>query len=117
MTIVEPPKKPASKDWHRAQIVAAIWMKKSSLHRLSRQHGYTGPALANALRFSWPKAERIIAEFIGVSPQEIWPSRYNADGTAASGRGERGRTIKRLARNHSTAGIPKLPCALRRKAA
>ncbi|WP_262417001.1 helix-turn-helix domain-containing protein [Providencia rettgeri] len=25
----------------------------------------------------WPKGERIIAEFLGVAPSEIWPSRYN----------------------------------------
>ncbi|WP_233358209.1 helix-turn-helix domain-containing protein [Vibrio cholerae] len=26
----------------------------------------------------WPKGERIIAEAIGMTPQEVWPSRYRS---------------------------------------
>jgi Ner family transcriptional regulator len=62
--------------------MAAIWKRKSSLIRLSRLNGYKGDGLKLALRQPWPKAERIIAEFLGVLPQTIWPSRYNADGTS-----------------------------------
>lgn len=54
-----------------------------------------------ALHRPWPKAERIIAEFIGVSAREIWPSRYHHDGAPKSGRGERG--IGRYKAKHSTA--------------
>ncbi|MBE5204722.1 helix-turn-helix domain-containing protein, partial [Pectobacterium sp. FL60-S17] len=32
--------------------------------------------LANALTKHWPKGEKLIAEALGVSPAEIWPSRY-----------------------------------------
>jgi Ner family transcriptional regulator len=80
------PKKPAAQDWHPADIVAGLWKRRMSFIRLSRLHGYSGGSLRIALRRPWPKAERIIAQFIDVAPQEIWPSRYNADGSSKSGR-------------------------------
>ncbi|MBI6262380.1 helix-turn-helix domain-containing protein, partial [Proteus mirabilis] len=49
-------------DWHPADIIAAL-----------RKRGTT---LANALSRPWPKGEKIIADFLGVAPSEIWPSRY-----------------------------------------
>ncbi|EAX0920990.1 transcriptional regulator, partial [Salmonella enterica] len=32
--------------------------------------------LTNALNRHWPKGERLIAEALGVAPEQIWPSRY-----------------------------------------
>ncbi len=90
------PKKPASQDWHRADIVAAFRKRNTTLARYSRQCGYTSTWLAQATGRPYPKAERVIAEFLGISPQTIWPSRYHADGTPRSGRGERG-----FGRHHS----------------
>lgn len=89
-------KKPAPQDWHRADIVAAFRKRNTTLARHSRQLGYTSTWLAQATGRAYPRAERAIAEFLGVSPQTIWPSRYHADGTPRSGRGERG-----LGRHHS----------------
>ncbi|WP_419144767.1 helix-turn-helix domain-containing protein [Klebsiella pneumoniae] len=43
---------------------------------LSREHGLSSSTLQNALNKEWPRGELIIANAIGVSPQEIWPSRY-----------------------------------------
>nr|DAS48596.1 MAG TPA: winged helix-turn-helix DNA-binding protein [Caudoviricetes sp.] len=28
------------------------------------------------MQFKYPKGERIISDFLGIPPQEIWPSRY-----------------------------------------
>ena len=67
-------------DWHPAEVIAAIWIRKSSITRLSRKHGYATDGLKLALRQPWPKAEKIIADFLGVKPQEIWPSRYDEKG-------------------------------------
>ncbi|HEN3643954.1 TPA: helix-turn-helix domain-containing protein [Yersinia enterocolitica] len=57
-------------------MIAAIHKKGSSLAELSRQAGLSSSTLANALKRPWPKGERIIAEFLGVAPMVIWPSRY-----------------------------------------
>lgn len=83
-------KKPASKDWHRKDIIAAICKTDTNLQQLSFSLGYKTGVLRNALHGPAPKYERLIAERIGTTPQKIWPSRYHADGTSKSGRGERG---------------------------
>ncbi|CAK7010936.1 transcriptional regulator [Providencia rettgeri] len=63
-------------DWHSADIIAAIKKKGSSLSQISRSAGLNSSTLNNALSRRWPKGERIIAEFLGVPAEEIWPSRY-----------------------------------------
>lgn len=84
-------KKPALKDWHRADIIAAVRKTGTTLQKLSRNFGWNRTTLGNALYNPYPKYERLIAEHLGITPQEIWPSRYHIDGTPKSGRGERGR--------------------------
>jgi Ner family transcriptional regulator len=45
--------------------------------RLARVNGYKTPrTFSNVFTLSYPKVERIIAEFLEVSPESIWPSRY-----------------------------------------
>lgn len=83
-------KKPASKDWQRWRIIGAVRETGTNLQQLSLSIGYCRTALSNALYGPCPKYERLIAEYLGVTPQIIWPSRYHADGTPRSGRGERG---------------------------
>lgn len=63
-------------DWHKADILAALKKKKISMAGLSREHGLSSSTLLNALSREWPRGELIIANAIGVSPQEIWTSRY-----------------------------------------
>lgn len=69
----------AKSDWHPADIIAALRKKGTSMAALSRQAGLCSTTLANALARPWPKGELIIAEAIGISPAEIWPSRYYAE--------------------------------------
>jgi len=74
-------KKPASeKDWHRADVVAALHKAGWSLRRLSIAHGYSPAVLKQALHRPYPKAEALIARALGLVPQTIWPSRYAPDG-------------------------------------
>lgn len=92
-------KKPTHKnqDWQPIQIVAAVRMRGYSLQKISREQHLHVSAVGQAMYRPYPKSERIIADFLGVTPQTIWPSRYHADGTPKSGRGERGRgRYKRL---------------------
>lgn len=84
-------KKPASQDWHKADIKAALHKRGVTLRSLAVMHGYQHiDALHPVLRIPYPKAERLISEALGVAPQIIWPSRYHPDGSPRSGRGERG---------------------------
>lgn len=108
MSNVDTAKKPASTDWHPADVKAQLEKAGWSLARLSLRNQYHRNSAAFALRRPWPAMEYIIAAAIGVAPQAIWPSRYHDDGTPKSGRGERGigrykRKASRPASNHSTA--------------
>ena len=80
----ESPKKPACGDWHKADIKAALEKAGWSLRALSRQHGLTHGAVASALYRRYPTAEKKIAIAIGVPASQIWPTRYNADGSHIS---------------------------------
>lgn len=76
-------KKPASEDWHWADILAAI--KKSrfrTMEALAKHHGlksYSG--IRDCESKPYAAAERRIAAAIGVRPEVIWPSRWHPDGT------------------------------------
>jgi len=86
MQKLDTPKKPApQQDWHPAYIVYQLRLKGLSLRRLSRMSGYATTSGQVVIRIPWPKMERMVADAIGATPQEIWPSRYNADGTPKSG--------------------------------
>lgn len=68
------------KGWHPEEIKAAIRMRGKTMSQLSVVNGYHESALRQVLRKPWPAIERIVAEFLGVEPQEIWPDRYGPDG-------------------------------------
>ena len=68
-----------NKDWHRADVIAALHKNGVSLSGLSIANNLGRDTLRNALRTKYPKAEKIIAKAIGISPSEIWPSRYCSD--------------------------------------
>lgn len=64
------------KDWSSKRIVYELHERNITLHSLSVKAGLAPSTLKNALRVSYPKAEKIIAAAIGVEPQEIWAERY-----------------------------------------
>jgi Ner family transcriptional regulator len=70
-------KKPAPKDWHKADIKAALHKRGITLKGLTLANGYRSvDAVAQALHRPYPKAERIIAKALKLKPEAIWPSRY-----------------------------------------
>ncbi|SIO94826.1 MULTISPECIES: helix-turn-helix domain-containing protein [Vibrio] len=69
-------KESIKKDWHRADIVAALRKKGLSLTSLSIDAGLAPGTLKNVMRVKYPKAEEIVATALGVEPSVIWPSRY-----------------------------------------
>ena len=66
-------------DWCRADIVCEVRKAGWSLLQLSLHHGYAAGTLKAALNSRWPKGQRLIAEAIGVAPEDIWPSRYHTN--------------------------------------
>lgn len=79
------PKKPASQDWHKEDIKAAVRKSGTTMKGLSLRAGYRSvDACSQALHRPYPKVERIIAAAIGVPPETIWPSRYQGKYSPAS---------------------------------
>jgi Ner family transcriptional regulator len=72
-----------SPDWHPADVLAALKKRGHSLAALSVAHGYHPTAAGKALKRPWPAMEAVIAQALGVTPQQIWPNRY-ADTAALS---------------------------------
>lgn len=63
-------------DWHPAIIVAQLRIHGASLRQLARDNQLYPTALSVAIQRPWLKAEGIIAAAIGVTPNQIWPTRY-----------------------------------------
>lgn len=68
-------------DWHPADVVAEVRKAGWSLQQLAIHHGYARQAFSKALHGPYPRVERLIAEALRLSPQDIWPTRYDASGT------------------------------------
>lgn len=83
-------KKAGREDWHPADIKAALEKKGWTLRALAQRHGLSSSSpLSHTFLRSYPLNEKRIADAIGVPVQDIWPSRYHADG-APKLRGLRG---------------------------
>lgn len=75
-------KKPVNKDWHPADIKAALHKNGITLAALATACGLTSSSsLSSTFTRSYPLNEKRIASAIGVHPMVIWPSRYNEDGS------------------------------------
>ncbi len=68
-----------AQDWHTEDIKAEIRKKGWNLSKLALHHGYPNSStLRQAFYKPFPRAEKIIADAIGVSPEVIWPTRFQA---------------------------------------
>lgn len=68
---------PPAKGMHREDIKAAIRQRGKTLEALSEEAGYSKSAISRTLAKPWPAVEKVIANFIGKSPREVWPDRYD----------------------------------------
>lgn len=66
----------ALKDWHRADIVAALKKQGWSVAALARAVGLSQSTLYTALTRPYPNGEKIIASALGMKPEDIWAKRY-----------------------------------------
>lgn len=74
-------KKTSQKDWHPADIKAALHKRGITLMGIAEAHGLTSSStLSAALVRSYPANEKRIANALGIHPKEIWPSRYYESG-------------------------------------
>lgn len=72
-------RKRSPRDWHPEDIKAAVRKTRfGSLVALARAYGLPRHACAHACHTSNFHGEMAIAEALGRSPREIWPSRYES---------------------------------------
>lgn len=75
-------KKTNQEDWHPADIKAALHKRGITLASLAKAHGLAeSTSFSAALVRSMPTNEKRIADALDLHPKDIWPSRYNKDGT------------------------------------
>lgn len=86
-----------AKDWHPADIKAALAKQGWTFARIARRFGFC-PTLPNKVLYRrWHRMEQEVARLIGVPARVIWPSRYFPDGRTRYGRrpgGERSVTLQ-----------------------
>ena len=63
------------------RVLAALKKRGQSLAGLSVANGYHPTAAGKALKLPWPAMEQIVADALGLTPQTIWPSRYDEEGS------------------------------------
>jgi Ner family transcriptional regulator len=68
------------KGWHRADIVAAVHKRGTSLAQLARDNGLGDSTLRNALTYPRRPSNEIVASFLGCSLHELWPHWFDASG-------------------------------------
>lgn len=69
-------------DWHPEDVKAAIRKQGETIASLARRAGLSKQVVSAAIQSrSSERAERIVAQCIGVSASKIWPSRYRANGS------------------------------------
>jgi Ner family transcriptional regulator len=69
------------RDWHPEDIKAEIRKRGATVAQLARNSGLSKQALGQCIeRRASERGDQIIAEFLGVKPHQIWPSRYTAKG-------------------------------------
>lgn len=82
-----------SQDWHPADIKAALAKAGGyTFARIAREYGYVSNAPNSVLHKPWSHMERIVADIIGVRPEDIWPSRYDRRGRPLKSRSPKMRT-------------------------
>lgn len=70
----------AGHGWHPQDIMAAVRKRGTSLQALARKHGFAPTTFNKALTQRFPNAHAIIASFIGIERQSLWPQWYDDHG-------------------------------------
>ena len=66
-------------DWHPADMLAALKKRGRTLAGLSVANGYHPTAAGKALKIAVARDGAACAAALGLTPQAIWPSRYDSD--------------------------------------
>lgn len=80
--------------WTPVQIKCAVLLKGKTLASLSLKAGLCADACSKAIRVPFPSAEEAIAEFLGIPARQLWPDRFNDDGSRKNSRPNKYKRIR-----------------------
>jgi Ner family transcriptional regulator len=78
-------------DWSWDEVLAALHSEGLTLRGLAARHGLEAQAIGCVQFRPSPLSQTRFADALGVAPQQIWPSRYEADGSPLSRKEGHGR--------------------------
>lgn len=70
-----------TQSWDAPGILAEIKRRGETLTGLAKANGLSEAACRSSLARAFPAADKVIAEFLQVPLHELWPTRYQDDGT------------------------------------
>lgn len=75
----QPDRGPATpRRWHQQDILAEIRKRGATVASLSRANGLVTGTLQTVFYKRYPRGQQIVADFIEVPRQELWPEYYDA---------------------------------------
>lgn len=77
--------------WDRYKIREEVRRRKTTLAALARANDLSPSTCSLALVRPSPSGERVIAQFLGIPPNQLWPDRYDHLGCRMSTRKPRKR--------------------------
>lgn len=64
--------------WTTSRIKHELELRGHTLASIARENGFHDSACRKTLRTPWPRIERILADYLGLScPSELFPDRYH----------------------------------------
>jgi|SRR5947209_15045559 len=91
-----------AKNWHRADVVAALHKRGTSLAKLAGKAGLSASALRQALTNPRTPSNRIIADFLGKKLHELWPQWFDDSGKKLISGGNVSRRNRRVSSQKDT---------------
>lgn len=87
----------------RAWIIYKVNLQGRSLADVAREAGVTRQALYHSLRIPYPRMEKALADALGLTPAQLFPERYDADGIPNRQRGRRRKSATKATHKQHTA--------------
>ncbi|MCY1288839.1 Winged helix-turn-helix DNA-binding protein [compost metagenome] len=100
MNIADIPTDPSHRwEWIKFQ----LRVSGTSLAKIARSLEVSGTAVKNAKHLPYPRVEKAIAKALELTPAQLWPERWNADGTPCRRRPNRAETLSINAQKNNPA--------------
>lgn len=104
--IVRPPKSiQAHADKVRAWVIYQLAVQGRSVASVGRDAGVSRQTIHQVFARPYPRMERLIADALGLRPEDIWPSRYDADGLPVRRMGRPKKSTDKKARQRTARNV------------